>query len=195
MTRETPDLDSLLAPESVAVVGASPDARYASQLLDNLLNYGFEDDVYPVNSGSEEVRDRHCYDALEDVAEPIDLAVISIPREHVVDTVRQAGEQGIPAALIITAGFGEADETGDRLERELAGVADEYDIDVCGPNCIGFANALDGTVLTSACSRQPGARVDRAREPVRCARVHHVLRASSGRGYRLRVRRFDRERG
>ncbi|MFB6304280.1 MAG: acetate--CoA ligase family protein, partial [Haloferacaceae archaeon] len=153
--RDRSDLDPLLDPDSVAVVGASPDSWYSSRLMDNLLSYGFEGPVYPVNPSRDEAWGRECYDTIGDVPEVVDLAVVSVPREHVVDVVAEAGEMGVPAALVITAGFGEADERGAELEAELAETAAEHDVRVCGPNCIGLANAREGTVLTSTCSRQP----------------------------------------
>ncbi|UPV76755.1 acetate--CoA ligase family protein (plasmid) [Halorussus limi] len=152
---ERPDLDPLFAPESVAVVGASPDSWYSSQLMDNLLDYGYDGTVYPVNPSRDEAWDRTCYDTIADVPEVVDLAVVSVPREYVVDVVTAAGEMGVPAALVITAGFAEADDEGARLQAELAEAAAEHDIRVCGPNCIGLANAREGTVLTSTCSRKP----------------------------------------
>ncbi|WP_101296142.1 acetate--CoA ligase family protein [Halegenticoccus soli] len=152
---QPPDLEPLLSPDSVAVVGASPDSWYSSQLMNNLLDYGFEGDVYPVNPSRNEAWGRRCYDTLADLPETVDLAVVSVPREYVIDTVRDAGELDVPAALVITAGFGEADEEGAQFERELAEIADEYGVHVCGPNCIGLANAVEGTVLTSTCSRAP----------------------------------------
>lgn len=150
-----PDLDPLFAPDSVAIVGASPDATYASRLVDNLLEYGFDGDLALVNPNREEAWDRPCYDDVTDVPGTPDLVVVSIPREHVVDVVETAGERGVPAALVISAGFSEADERGERLESELARISDETGIRVCGPNCIGVADMRAGTVLTSTCTRRP----------------------------------------
>lgn len=154
--RESPDLKPLLSPESVAVVGASPDSWYSSQLMDNLLDYGFNDPVYPVNPNRERVWDRKCYDSISEVPETVDLVVVSVPREFVNQVVDNAGEMGIPAALIITAGFSESDRKGQRLETELESIVAKHSMVVCGPNCVGIANPLDETVLTSTCSRKPG---------------------------------------
>ncbi|USZ69603.1 acetate--CoA ligase family protein [Halorussus salilacus] len=148
-------LDPLFSPDSIAVVGASPDSFYSANLIDNLLDYGFDGEFYPVNPSRDEAWGRTCYDSIEEVPETVDLVVVSVPREYAVGVVREAGELGVPAALVITAGFAEADEEGERLQSELAAVADEEDIRVCGPNCIGLANAVDSTVLTSTCSRPP----------------------------------------
>lgn len=154
MPAEPPDLTPLFDPDSVAVVGASPDSFYAGNLIDNLLEYGFDGPLYPVNPKRDEVWGRTCYDDIDDVPETVDLVVVSVPREYVVDVVRSAGERGVPVALVVAAGFGEADETGEELEAELAATATEAGIRVVGPNCIGVMSAR-GATLTATCSREP----------------------------------------
>ena len=149
-----PELGPLFDPDSVAVVGASPDSFYSGNLVDNLLDYGFGGRLYPVNPGRNEVWGRECYDDIDDVPEVVDLAVVSVPREYVVDVVAAAGERGVPVALVLTAGFSEADEEGRELESQLAETADETGIRVVGPNCIGVM-AARGATLTSTCSREP----------------------------------------
>jgi len=155
MSTNTSELDPLFAPESVAVVGASPDSTYSSRLIRNLLNYDYGGDVYYVNPNRDTVWDEPCYDTIEAVPETVDLVVVSVPRRFVADVVDEAGRQGVPAAIIISAGFAESDAEGRELESELASVVAEYDIRVCGPNCIGLANMHDETVLTSTCTRKP----------------------------------------
>jgi acetyltransferase len=149
------NLDPLFDPSSLAIVGASPDSWYASRITENLTDYGYDGDLYLVNPNREEAWNRPCYDGVSDLPEVVDLAVVVVPREHVVDVVREAGETGIPAALVITTGFSEADERGAELEAELEAAAAANEISVAGPNCIGLANAQAGTVLTGLCSRAP----------------------------------------
>ncbi len=149
------ELDPLFDPQSLAIVGASPDSWYASRITENLLSYGYDGDVYLVNPNREEAWDRPCYDGLTEVPGSVDLAVVVVPREVVVDVVREAGADGVPAALVITTGFSEADERGAELEAELEAVAEETGINVAGPNCIGLANAQTGLVLTGLCTREP----------------------------------------
>lgn len=148
-------LDPLFDPESLAIVGASPDSWYASRITDNLTSYGYDGDLYLVNPNREEAWDRTCYDSVSALPEVVDLAVVVVPREHVVDVVREAAEVGVPTALVITTGFSEADDRGVELEAELEATVEAHDIDVAGPNCIGLANARAGTVLTGLCSREP----------------------------------------
>lgn len=62
MSDDRSDLDPLLAPDSVAVVGASPDNWYSGQLVDNPLEYGYEGNVYLVNPGRDMAKRMHCYD-------------------------------------------------------------------------------------------------------------------------------------
>lgn len=149
-------MKSLLAPSSIAVVGASPESWYSSNLVENLHEYGYDGDVYYVNPGREEVWDQPCYDSITDVPAVVDLAVVSVPRQYVIETVRDAGETGIPSAVVITAGFGEADDEGADLEDRLGELGAEYGMAICGPNTIGLANTHDETVVTSTCSRKPG---------------------------------------
>lgn len=148
-------LDAMYDPESVAVVGASPDSWYASNMIDHLLEYGYDGDLHLVNPGRDEAWGRPCYDSITDVPEVVDLAVVSVPRQFVVSVVRDAGEMGVPVALVITAGFGEADAEGEQSEAELVETAREAGIRVVGPNCIGFASGRTSTVLTPTCSRKP----------------------------------------
>jgi len=149
-----PELGPLFDPDSVAVVGASPDSFYSGNLVANLLDYGFEGTLYPVNPGRDEVWGRECYDDVDDLPETVDLTVVSVPREYVVDVVATAGERGVPVALVLTAGFSEADEEGHRLASRLAETAAATGIRIVGPNCIGVM-AARGATLTSTCSRQP----------------------------------------
>ena len=153
-TPAVPDLDPLFDPESVAVVGASPDSFYSGNLVNNLLDYGFDGTLYPVNPNREEVWGRRCYDRVADVPETVDLVVVSVPREYVVDVVAAAGERGVPVALVLSAGFSEADDEGAELEARLAATAADVGIRVVGPNCIGVM-AARGATLTSTCSRAP----------------------------------------
>lgn len=151
----TESIEPLLSPESIAVVGASPDSWYASNLIENLRGYGYSGTVYYVNPSRDEVWGEPCYNSISDVPETVDLAVVSVPREYVLGVVQGAGEMGVPSALVITAGFGEADEEGADLEAQLGTMGETYGMVICGPNTIGFANTHDETVVTSTCSRKP----------------------------------------
>ncbi|WP_323676328.1 acetate--CoA ligase family protein [Halorubellus sp. PRR65] len=132
-------LSAVFAPDRVAVVGATDrEGSVGRAILEN-LDSGFVGDVIAVNPNREAVLGHECYDALTD-APATDLAVVVVPPQVAVPVVRDAGEAGVEAAVVITAGFGEAGGEGATRERELADVAAEYDLDLVGPNCLGVMN-------------------------------------------------------
>jgi acetyltransferase len=132
-------LSAVFAPDRVAVVGATDrEGSVGRAILEN-LDGGFQGDVVAVNPNRETVLGYECYDALTD-APSTELAVVVVPPQVAVPVVRDAGEAGIEAAVVITAGFGEAGGEGATRERELADVAAEYDVDLVGPNCLGVMN-------------------------------------------------------
>ena len=121
---------------------------YPAGLLRNLLDYGFAGDIYPINPNRETVFGLRCYASLEDVPERPDLAILVIPRRFVLPTLRQCVALNIPAALIITAGFAEADDEGKQLQTEIVELLSDSSLTVIGPNCAGLANITNGVIAT-----------------------------------------------
>lgn len=142
-------IDRLLRPKSVAVVGASdrPGALGAT-LLNNLVQYEFSGDIYPVNPKRDEIQGLKVYKGVGELPEGVDCAVIAIPRPFVLDTVRQLGERGCGAVVIYSAGFSEAGEEGMREQVELGEIAKKYGMVVEGPNCLGCTNYVERVPLT-----------------------------------------------
>lgn len=127
-------------PSSVAVIGASRDPeKLGFAVLHNLVEGGYAEKgaVYPINPKAEAILGLQAYASVMDVPGPIDLAVIVIPYPYVPDALRVCGEKGIPAAIVISAGFREAGMEGLERERELLAIATEYSIRLIGPNCLG----------------------------------------------------------
>jgi len=140
-------LDTLFAPERVAVVGATEsDGAVGRAIMENLLE-GYEGDVVPVNPSSEEVFGLECYDDLTQT-DGVDLAIVVVPPQIVNGVLRQAGEAGIRDIAVITAGFGESGSEGVEREREMREIADEYDINLVGPNCLGVISTSVGMNAT-----------------------------------------------
>jgi acetate---CoA ligase (ADP-forming) len=137
----TTPLDPIFRPRSVAVVGASTDPKaLGRQLLENLLNYRFRGRVYPVNPKTRALLGLRCFASVADITDPVDLAVIVVPREHVLGVVDECGRKGIRGAVVITAGFKETGEEGARQEAEMAEKARGYGMRLVGPNCMGVIN-------------------------------------------------------
>ncbi|WAT17769.1 acetate--CoA ligase family protein [Aurantiacibacter sp. MUD11] len=142
-------IDRLLRPKSVAVIGASDrHGALGATLLNNLVQYEFDGDIYPVNPKRDELQGLKVYKSAEELPEGIDCAVLAIPRPFVVDTVRVLGERGCGAVVIYSAGFSEAGEEGAKDQAELARIAEQYGMIIEGPNCLGCTNYVERVPLT-----------------------------------------------
>nr|A0A2P1BT06.1 RecName: Full=Trans-feruloyl-CoA synthase FCS1; AltName: Full=Feruloyl coenzyme A synthetase; AltName: Full=Trans-feruloyl-CoA synthetase [unidentified prokaryotic organism]AVI57390.1 feruloyl coenzyme A synthetase [uncultured organism] len=142
-------IDRLLRPKSVAVIGASDrKGALGATLLNNLVQYEFSGDIYPVNPKRDELLGLKVYHEVAELPEGIDCAVLAIPRPFVIDTVRQLAQRGCGAVVIYSAGFSEAGEEGMKDQLELAAIAAEYGMVIEGPNCLGCTNYVERVPLT-----------------------------------------------
>jgi len=134
-------LDAVLKPKSVAVIGAStsPD-KLGNEIMRNILDGGFKGDVYPINPKADVILDRPCHVSVKDIAEAPDLAVIIIPARFVPQAVQECGEAGVKGAVIITGGFSEAGPEGEALQQQVVETAQKYGVRIIGPNCQGVNN-------------------------------------------------------
>ncbi|MBS3762262.1 MAG: acetate--CoA ligase family protein [Planctomycetes bacterium] len=138
-------LEKFFSPSSVAVVGASRTAgKVGHDVLQNLIESGFQGQLYPINPKADEVIDLPCYPDLPAVGEPIDLAIVVIPAKYVPDVIDQCGEVGVEAVIVISAGFKESGEEGARLEDEVAERCRKHGIRCIGPNCLGVISPPSG---------------------------------------------------
>lgn len=136
---ETTNLDSLFSPKSIAVIGASTTpGSVGNDIAKNLTEGGFAGETFLINPKATELLGRPCYPDIASVPGTPELAVIIVPAAVVPDVLRQAGEKGVRAAVVISAGFKETGPDGKRLEDEISSIAAEYGIALLGPNCLGF---------------------------------------------------------
>ncbi|MBT3181942.1 MAG: CoA-binding protein [Deltaproteobacteria bacterium] len=134
-------LTNLFTPKAVAVVGASqsPD-KVGHSILKNIIDLGFEGQVYPVNPKSTEILGKKCYPDISALPDGVDLVVISIPAKFVPQVIEECGKKHIGSAVVISAGFKEVGREGKDLERRLENAAIMSGVRVLGPNCVGFIN-------------------------------------------------------
>ena len=131
-------LKPLFAPNSVAVFGASDRIDSVGQIVfQNMLQSGYHGALYPINPSHAEVHGCNAYAAISEITELVELAVIATPAHTVPDIIEECGKHGVKAAVIITAGFGEAGAAGKALERATLENAQHYGIRLIGPNCLG----------------------------------------------------------
>ena len=135
------DLTPLLAPRSVAVVGASerPDS-YGGNVLANLRRAGYGGSVHGVNPGRESAHGYPCVSSLADLPEPADAVVVAIPAPGVTAVIAEAAELGCGGAVVVSAGFAES-KAGLELQSELRETALAARLPVCGPNGNGVISA------------------------------------------------------
>lgn len=143
------DLQPLLRPRSIAVIGASNDfSKVNGRTLKYLLDKQYAGRIFPVNPKYERIGALRCYASIDDIGEPVDLAVIAVPAPVVADAVRGLGRCGVKAAVVFSSGFAETGAAGRTLEEEVAAAAREAGVRLCGPNCLGLINAFDRVVAT-----------------------------------------------
>lgn len=141
-------LASLLAPSSIAVVGASDNVtKIRGRVLKLLVDGGFKGSVYPVNPSSDTIQGLPAYPSVTALPEVVDLALIAIPAQHVMTVLEECAAKGIKSAAIFSAGSG-LEPIGSRLQDKVAELAARTGMRVLGPNAEGFIDTVQGVIAT-----------------------------------------------
>lgn len=139
----------LLHPESIVVIGGSNNVhKPGGAIVRNIINGGYKGVLRIVNPKEDEIQG---VKAFHDISElpPTDLAILVIPAHMCPETVdRLAGEKGVKAFIIISAGFGEETKEGAKLEQHILDTCERYGAALIGPNCIGLLNSWHHSVFT-----------------------------------------------
>jgi acyl-CoA synthetase (NDP forming) len=179
----THKLHSFFWPESIAVLGASPDLhRIRGRLFHQLRENGFPGRILPINPSYQELGGLPCYPSIAEAPCGVDLALIAIPAAGVAAAVEECARAGAKNALIISSGFAEDTGAANDMQAELLAVTQRTGIRACGPNCEGYYNAL-GRVATTF-SPTVETKEDDARTLVSNKRVG-VIAQSGGIGFAL----------
>ena len=153
-----PDVGRLLAPASIAVVGANErEGSYGSQVLLNLRAIGYGGEVWGVNPGRESALGYPCVPSVSELPLAADAVVVAIPAAGVPGVIDAAGARGCGGAVVISAGFAEV-ASGVELQASLVAASERHGLPVCGPNCNGIVGmwgryALWGDALTPTRTR------------------------------------------
>jgi len=147
---EMASIARLLAPRSIAVIGASRHrGTIGYEIFRNLLSFGFEGPVYPVNPSTSSVAGVRAYPSMLDVPDTVDLAVVVVPAAVVPGVVLDCAAKQVRGMVIISAGFAEAGSDGKAVERELVAVARRNGMRVIGPNCLGIVSTAPGVRMNA----------------------------------------------
>jgi len=138
-------LDFFMSPQSVAVIGASRKSGDGNfNVIENMLNFGFKGNIYPVNPQARDIMGMPCYKDVRDIRKPIDVAIVSTPRDLVPKMVKNCAGCGIKGTIVVPQGFADADETGKALQKQLTEISQRNGIRILGPNTLGVVNAFSG---------------------------------------------------
>jgi acyl-CoA synthetase (NDP forming) len=143
------DLNRLLRPRSIALVGASESpGSLGESLLTNIERAEFPGELYLVNPRRERIRGRACLASVDALPEGVDCAVLAIPGAAVVDAAAACARRNVASLIVFSAGFAESGEAGRGAQEQLAEIAHRNHMAVEGPNCLGLVNYVDGIPLT-----------------------------------------------
>ncbi len=133
------NLDKLFHPGSIALVGASDkQGQVGTALLRNLIAGGFRGRIYPINPKYKRVMELRAFSSMTELNDPVDLAIIAVPINHVPGVIGECSDLGVKTAIIVSAGGKEVGEGGLALERDIVEAASASTLRIVGPNCLGL---------------------------------------------------------
>ena len=134
--------DAILRPRSIAVIGASRTPNTIGwQILDNLLRFGFNGPLFPVNPKADTIHSIRAYPSVEAIPDPVDLAIVVVPKHLVQGVAEECGRKGVKGLVVITAGFAEVGGEGITREAKLLETVQRHGMRMVGPNCMGVLNS------------------------------------------------------
>jgi acetyltransferase len=147
----TTNLDKIFNPQNVAIIGASDvEGSVGYAIVKNFTKTGFTGKVFFVNIRKPEILGVKTYPTVDQILEPVDLAIVATPAKTVPDVMEECGKAQVKGVIIVSAGFKETGSEGKALEEKILASARKYGIRVIGPNCIGLIrprNNLNATFL------------------------------------------------
>jgi acetyltransferase len=149
------DLEPILSPKSIAVVGASNrPGSLGLAVFRNLIDGGYQGILYPVNPKAKAVQGVKAYPSITDIPDDVDMCVLIIPSEQVEAIIEESANKGIRGCIVITAGFKEIGGHGVELEKRVRGAAKAHGVRMLGPNCLGAANTNPAVRMNATFARK-----------------------------------------
>jgi acyl-CoA synthetase (NDP forming)/RimJ/RimL family protein N-acetyltransferase len=146
-------IERFFTARSVAVIGASRRQDTVGRtLVRNLVLGGFAGRVYAVNRAAESVAGLPAYATVQEIPDPVDLAIVAVPAETVQEVVLDCAAKGVHGLVVISSGFAETGEDGRKRQRQLVGLARSYGLRLVGPNCLGVINTATDVSLNASLS-------------------------------------------
>ncbi|MFT8246691.1 acetate--CoA ligase family protein [Roseomonas sp. BN140053] len=144
-------LSRIIAPRSVAVIGASEDyAKFGGRILHHVIRHGFAGRLIPVNPRRDTLLGLPAFASIGAAPGPVDLAIVAVPVGQLLQTVGECAAAGVGACIVFTAQLGEFDAAGAALQEQVVAVARGAGMRLIGPNCMGMISATQALGLTSS---------------------------------------------
>jgi len=142
-------MKTLLKPRSIAIIGASRDiSSIGGRLHKNLLHHGYQGKVFLVNPKHDTIDGKKSYSSLSDIPDSVDVILVAVPEKAIYQVLEEAGNNNRKNAIVYSSGFSEVGEEGRLRQKRLKKLAEEFEISVCGPNCVGIINFHDRIAMS-----------------------------------------------
>src|SRR5665648_420922 len=146
-----------MEPTGVAIIGASQDLKTINgKILKYLLKHKYKGQIYPVNPKYKEIEGLACYPSVGAIPEQVDLALIAVAAARVPGILRDCGAKGVKRAVIFSSGFAETGTEGKEIQEEINKIAQEFQMRLIGPNCLGILNVSAGLIASFSASMEVG---------------------------------------
>ncbi|MDP6692637.1 MAG: acetate--CoA ligase family protein [Alphaproteobacteria bacterium] len=151
MPSQSGSLAPLFEPRVIAIIGASNDIhKFGGRPIRFMKEAGFTGTIYPINPRGGMIQGIQAYKDIREVPEAVDLCIVTVPAPLVVETVRNCAGAGVRSVVIFSSGFSEISAEGAKWQAELAEIAQDNDIRLLGPNCMGALNVESQAIGTFA---------------------------------------------
>ena len=136
----------ILRARSVAIVGASPGARWIDIFLDQIPKAGFRGPIWPIHPSHPKIGDVPCFPDLRSTPEVPEHVLLHVSTERTLAVLEEAAAAGVKGATVYSTGWAEADEAGRKRQEELARLIERTGLRLCGPNGLGFMSVHEGLI-------------------------------------------------
>lgn len=144
-------IESILNPRSVAVIGASNDTnKWGGSVLALLRKFGFKGELFPINPKADMVQGLKAYGSVSQVGQAVDVAVLTVPSDKAPSALEDCARAGVGAVLVMTAQFAESGPEGMALQQEVEDIVSRAGMRMIGPNCMGYFSSASDLCLLNA---------------------------------------------
>ncbi len=145
-----PAIKNFFYPKSICVVGASTKEKSIGyELLKSIKQYGYKGKLFPVNPNADSVLGYKCYHTISEIDEPIDLAIVMVPKAFAEQTIDELLSKNVKSIILITAGFKEVGKEGEKVEKRILQKVNRAGARLVGPNCMGVICTFDDVQLNA----------------------------------------------